>query len=103
VIQNEWIRQNGLKKLYTALSRTRKIEFIHINNKELNNKYVVRKEHHTDLVNNKFNSVYQNGKIYKVTFDNCDNAPSNDKTLENVEKRSEITLGKNGSIVKPIL
>ena len=44
--------------------------------------------------------MYQNGKIYKVTFDNCDNAPSNDKTLENVEKRSEITLGKNGSIVR---
>ena len=32
------------KQLYTALSRTTKLEYIHLNNKEVNNKYVNRRQ-----------------------------------------------------------
>ena len=58
------------KQLYTALSRTTKLEYIHLNNKEINNKYFNRRQPMLELTNSKFNSLYKNGKIYKVTFDN---------------------------------
>ena len=58
------------KQLYTSLSRTTKLEYIHINYKELNNKYFNRKQPNIELINTKFNSLYKNGKIYKITFDN---------------------------------
>ena len=57
------------KQLYTALSRTTKLEYIRLNNKEVNNKYVNRRQPLLELMNAKFNSLYKNGKIYKVTFD----------------------------------
>ena len=57
------------KQLYTALSRTRKFEFIHLNFKELNNRYVTREQPTLELTNSKFNSLYRNGKIYKIMFD----------------------------------
>ena len=56
------------KQLYTALSRTTKIDHIHANNKLFNNIYKVRRQPILDLTNSKLNSIYQNGKIYKVTF-----------------------------------
>ena len=58
------------KHLYTALSRTTKLEYIHLNNKELNNRYINREQPILELINSKFNSLYKNGKIYKVTFNN---------------------------------
>ena len=57
------------KQLYTALSRTTKLDYIHLNNIEVNNKYVNRRQPLLELMNTKFNSLYKNGKIYKVTFD----------------------------------
>ena len=56
------------KQLYTALSRTTKLKYIHINNKKLNNKYFNRRQPIVEIVNSQFNS-FKNGKIYKVTFD----------------------------------
>ena len=56
------------KQLYTAFSRTTKFEYIHCNNKDLNNKYIDRRTPVLELINSKFNSLYSNGKIYKVTF-----------------------------------
>ena len=58
------------KQLYTALNRTTKLEYIHLNNKEINNKYFNRWQPMLESTNSKFNSLYKNGKIYKVTFDN---------------------------------
>ena len=58
------------KQLYTALSRTTKLEYIHLNNKEVNNRYIVRRQPVLEIMNAKFNSLYRNGKIYYVTFDN---------------------------------
>ncbi len=58
------------KQLYTSLSRTTKLDYIHVNNKELNNKYFNRRKPVLELVNSKFNSLYKYGKIYKVRFDN---------------------------------
>ena len=58
------------KQLYTALSRTTKIKYIHLSNKEVKNKYFNRRQPTLEVVNSKFNSLYKNGKIYKVTFEN---------------------------------
>ena len=58
------------QQLYTALSKTTKFEYMHINNKELNNKYFNRRQPVLELVNNNFNSLYKNGNIYIVTFHN---------------------------------
>ena len=56
--------------MFTALSRTTKFDYIHINNRELNNKYFNRKSPVLELTNTRFNSLFSNGKIYKVTFTN---------------------------------
>ena len=64
------VNRMNKKQLYTALSRTTKIEYIHLNNKEINNKYFNKRQPILELVNSKFNSLYKNGKIYQVTFDN---------------------------------
>lgn len=56
------------KMLYTALSRTHKFEFIHLNFKDLKTKYKYRGQPIIELVNSKFNSLFKNGKIYEVSF-----------------------------------
>ena len=73
------------KQLYTALSRTKKLEYIHLNNKELNNRYFTRKQPFLELCNSKLNSLYKNGKIYKITFD--DGKVYVGSTCENLETR----------------
>ena len=57
------------KQLYTALSRTTKFEYIHLNKNEINSIYLNRKQPCLELVNSHFNSLYKNGKIYEVRFD----------------------------------
>lgn len=57
------------KELYTALSRTTKLEYIHLNYKKLKNQYFNRKLPTIELISNVHNS-YNNGKIYQITFDN---------------------------------
>ena len=52
------------KQLYTALSRTTKFEYIHLNTKALNQKYEIRKQPNMEIVNSYYNSHYNNGKIY---------------------------------------
>ena len=64
------VNRMNKKQLYTALSRTTKLEYIHLNNKETNNKYFNKRQPVLELVNSRFNSLYKNGKIYKVTFNN---------------------------------
>ena len=83
------------KQLYTALSRTTKLEYIHVNHKELNNRYINRKQPILELVNSRFNSLYKNGKIYKVTFDN--NMVYAGSTCEELETRLKWHLSNNKS------
>ena len=85
------------KQLYTALSRTTKFDYIHMNNKEINNKYINRKQPILELVNSKFNSLYKNGKVYKVTFDNKTIYVGS--TCEELETRLKWHLSSNKSQV----
>ena len=83
--------------MYTALSRTTKFEYIHLNNKEIKNKYFNRKQPMLELINSKFNSLYKNGKIYKVTFDN--EMVYVGSTCEELETRLKWHLSNNKSQV----
>ena len=58
------------KKFYSALSRTTKFEYIHLNKTMLLKSYQNRKLPELELINAKHNSLFKNGKIYEVSFDN---------------------------------
>ena len=55
------------KQLYTALSRTTKLDHIHLT--KLNDKYENNKPYQSVRVNSYFNDDYHNGQIYKITFE----------------------------------
>ena len=55
------------KQLYTALSRTTKLDHIHLT--KLNDKYENNKPYQSVMVNSYFNDDYHNGQIYKITFE----------------------------------
>ena len=55
------------KQLYTALSRTTKLDHIHLT--KLNEMYENNKPPQTVMVNSYFNDDYHNGQIYKITFE----------------------------------
>lgn len=59
------------KQLYTALSTTN-YNYIHLNNNSLNNEYVTRERAKMEIVNSYIDGNYNNGKIYKIEFKNCD-------------------------------
>lgn len=58
-----------VKEMYTSLSRTTKLEYIHLDNKKICKRYREREEDNMIIINSYFNSDYQNGKIYEVTFE----------------------------------
>lgn len=53
------------KQLYTALSRTTKLENIHLNFKELNKVYKERMQPNLELVNSRFNGLFKMVKYTK--------------------------------------
>ena len=55
------------KQLYTALSRTTKLDHIHLT--KLNEMYANNKPPQIVMVNSYFNDDYHNGQIYKITFE----------------------------------
>ena len=61
-----------VKEMYTSLSRTTKLEYIHLNNKKICRNYRERPQDQMIILNSYFNADYQNGKIYHVTFENND-------------------------------
>ena len=58
------------KQIYTALSRTTKFEYIHLNNSELNYKYYAREQPTEEISIASHDNLYDSGKIYKITFSN---------------------------------
>ena len=61
-----------IKEMYTSLSQTTKLEYIHINNKKICKQYRERPQDQMIILNSYFNADYQNGKIYHVTFEKND-------------------------------
>ena len=54
------------KQLYTALSRTTKFKCIHAENLKFKYTYTVNNKHEVQSIGH---TEYQNGKIYKIQFD----------------------------------
>ena len=85
------------KQLYTSLSRTTQFDYIHLDNKTiLNRNYYNRKMPALELINSKFNSLYQNAKIYKITFDDNKNIYVG-STCEEIELRLKWHLKNKSS------
>ena len=87
------------KQLYTALSRTTNVKYIHLDNNMLNKQYKNRNGPNMEITNSHFNSNYKNGKIYRIDF-------NNDKiyigqTCESLEQRLSWHLtNKNSKVYK---
>ena len=62
----------NVKEMYTCLSRTTKLEYIHLDNKKKCWWYREREQANMVIINSYFNDDHQNGKIYQVTFQNND-------------------------------
>lgn len=60
------------KQLFTALSRTTKYEYIHLDNQLLNNHYKPRPQPMLERVYSYYNCDYLFGKVYQITFEKCD-------------------------------
>lgn len=61
-----------VKEMYTCLSRTTKLEYIHLDNNKKKKWYGEREQDNMVIVNSYFNDDYQNGKIYQITCEKND-------------------------------
>lgn len=61
-----------VKEMYTSWSRTTKLEYIHLDNKKKCKYYREQEQDKMIIINSYFNTDYQNGKIYHVTFEKND-------------------------------
>ena len=58
-----------VKEMYTCLSRTTKLEYIHLDSNKKQRWYRKREQANMVIVNSYFNDDYQNSKIYQITFE----------------------------------
>ena len=58
------------KQLYTALSRTTKLEYIHLDDNDLKKRYFIREQSKEEIAKTTSDLKYNNGKIYKIKFSN---------------------------------
>ena len=89
-----------VKELYTALSRTTKIEYIHINPQKINRYYRERPQDQMIILNSYFNADYQNGKICHVTFELNDKHYIGSTTQLLDERLNEHKLNPKSAIYK---
>ena len=61
-----------IKEMYTSLSRTTKLEYIHLDNKKKCRWYREREQDQMIILNSYFNADYKNEKIYHVKFEKND-------------------------------
>ena len=62
------VNKMDIKELYTALSRTTKLQYIHLNSRYLCNQYSEQKRDIFIIKNSYFNTDFLKGKIYEITF-----------------------------------
>ena len=87
------------KQLYTALSRTEKYEYIHLDNKSINPSYTPGSQPTLELLNSHFDSDY-NDKIYKITFDRCDKLYIGSTTSDLESRLQQHVTTKNSAVCK---
>ena len=85
------------KQLYTALSRTTKLKYIHLNNRELCHLYYVREQPVDEISKMERDLKYNNGKIYKIEFTNGKVYVGS--TCEDLKTRLKLHLSDKKSVV----
>ena len=89
-----------VKEMYTSLSRTTKLEYIHLDNKKKCKYYREQEQGKIIKINSYFNTDYQNGKIYHVTFEKNDKH-YNGSTTQLLENRlDEHLLNPKSAVYK---
>ena len=82
------------KQLYTALSRTTKFKYIHAENLKTKYNYTMKNKHEVISIGH---TEYQNGRIYKIEFDN--GGIYIGSTIKTLETRLKQHLSDTKSIV----
>ena len=82
------------KQIYTALRRTTKFERIHAEDLKLKYTYIVNNKHEVQSIGH---TKYQNGKIYKIEFD--DEIIYIGSTIKTIKMRRKEHLSDTKSIV----
>ena len=85
--------------MYTSLSRTTKLEYIHLNNNH-KCRYREREQDKMIIINSYFNADYQNGKIYHVTFEKNDKQYVGSTTQILEDRLNEHKLNPKSAIYK---
>lgn len=88
------------KQLYTALSRTTNLEYIHLSNELLNKRYIPRQQPHIEILNSYFNRDYDNGKIYEIVFEKCDKIYVGSTCQELQDRLHEHVIDKKSAVYK---
>ena len=100
------------KQLYTALSRTTKLDHIHLDTAKLNQEYEIRMPPLTVTVNSYFNDEYHNGQVYKITFEHnnklyvgCSTRNLQERLNEHITTKSSTVYPykKDNPVITPII
>ena len=100
------------KQLYTALSRTTKLDHIHLDTAKLNQEYEIRMPPLTVTVNSYFNDEYHNGQVYKITFEHnnklyfgCSTRNLQERLNEHITTKSSAVYPykKDNPVITPII
>ena len=100
------------KQLYTALSRTTKLDHIHLDTAKLNQEYEIRMAPLTVTVNSYFNDEYHNGQVYKITFEHnnklyfgCSTRNLQERLNEHITTKSSAVYPykKDNPVITPII
>lgn len=98
---NIWdIHRMDVKEMYTCLSRTTKLEYIHLDNKKKCRRYREREQADMVIINSYFNDDYQNSKIYQITFEKNDKIYVGCTTRLLEERLEEHYMNKKSAIYK---
>lgn len=92
--------EESQKQLYTALSRTIKLEYIQLRNKKLRNKYQNPPFYNMETINSYFNDDDNKGQIYKITFKHNDKLYIGSSMRNLQERLNEHVATKSSPVFK---
>ena len=88
------------KELYTSLSRTTKLEYIHLDNNKIRSSYGQRQQNRMSILNLGIDTEYHNGKIYQITFEKNDKIYVGCRTQLLEDRLDEHKLNQKSAIYK---
>lgn len=86
------------KELYTSLSRTTKLEYIHLDNNKIRSSYGQRIQNNISVLYSGIDTKYHNGKIFEVTFELNDNCFAGSTTQDLKKELDELISNQHSAI-----